>query len=126
MFRTVRSIANPFTRTAILAFAWAHRRTIMRWGRSFWHELKRPGRISPTRLTLIGRVLWAITRDDQLAHARQLRDVRLDGTNLVIDTAPGWKGAARLVDELGEIPGITAITDANGNVLAGTIPTTAR
>jgi hypothetical protein len=125
MFRTLRTAVNPFTRTALVMFAWTHRRTIMRWGRSFWNELRRPGRISPTRLSLISRVLWTITREDQLAQARQLKHVRLDGTTLVVDTTPGWKGTARLVDELDEIPGITAITDAKGNLLAGTIPTTA-
>jgi len=75
---------------------------------------------------LIGRVLWAITREDQLAKARQLKQVRLDGTTLVVDTAPGWRGTARLVDELDDVPGITSIVDARGNLLAGTIPTTAR
>ncbi len=126
MLRTFSKIANPFTRTAIIAFVWTHRRTILRWGRSFWTELRRPGMIEPARLTLIGRVLWAITREDQLAKARQLRHVQLDGTTLVVDTAPGWRGTARLVDELDDIPGITAIVDAKGNVLAGSIVTTAR
>ena len=125
MLRTLRRTVNPFTRTAIIAFAWTHRRTILRWGRSFWNELRRPGRISPTRLTLIARVLWTITREEQLAQSRQLKQVRLVGTTLVVDTTPGWKGTARLVDELDEIPGITSITDARGNVLGGTIPTTA-
>ena len=125
MLRTLRSAVNPFTRTALIAFAWTHRRTILRWGRSFWNELRRPGRISPTRLTLIAKVLWTITREDQLAQARQLKQVRLDGTTLVVETTPGWRGTARLVDELDDIAGITAITDAKGNVLAGTIPTTA-
>lgn len=125
MFRTLRTMANPFTRTALIAFAWSHRRTILRWGRSFWTELRRPGRISPTRLAVIGRVLWTITREDQLAKAKQLRHVELVGSTLIIDTAPGWKGTARLVDELGDVGGITSITDSKGNVLAGTIPTTA-
>ena len=121
----LRTVVNPFTRTAIIAFAWTHRRTIMRWGRSFWDELRQPNRIDPSRLVVIGRVLWAITRDDRLAQARQLRRVRLDGSTLVVDTTPGWKGAARLVDELDDIAGITAITDAHGNVLAGSIAATA-
>lgn len=124
MFRTMRTAMNPFTRTAIIAFVWTHRRNILRWGRSFWNELKRPGRISPTRLGLIARVLWSITREEQLAQARQLKHVRLDGSVLVIDSTPGWKGTARLVDQLGDIPGITAITDPNGTLLAGTVPAT--
>lgn len=125
MFRALRTVANPFTRTAMIAFAWSHRRTIMRWGRSFWSELRQPTRIDPKRLALIGQVLWAITRDDRLAQARQLRHVSLDGTTLVVDASPGWKGTARLVDELGEIGGITAITDTGGHPLQGSIPTTA-
>ena len=124
MFRMMRTVANPFTRTAIIAFVWSHRRTILRWGRSFWNELRHPGRIDPKRLTLIGQVLWAITRDERLANARQLRNVSLDGTTLVVDTSSGWTGTARLVDELSKIKGVGAITDSKGRPLQGSIPTT--
>lgn len=126
MIRRFSTFFNPFTRTAVLAFAWSHRRTILRWGRSLYAELRRPGRIEPRRLQLIARVLWAITSDDELAKARQLREVRLDGNVLVLDTTPGWKRTARLVDELDDIPGIARIVDQHGNLLAGTITTTAR
>ena len=126
MIRRLTALANPFTRTAAIAFAWSHRRTIMRWGRSLYTELRRPGRIEPTRLRTIVRVLWAITSENDLANARQLREVRLDGNVLVVDTVPGWKRTARLVDELDEIPGIARIVDQNGDVLAGSIDTTAR
>jgi len=125
MFRWLRNLANPFSRTALLMLAWTHRRTIMRWGRSFWTELKTPGRIAPQRLTLIGRVLWTITRDEQLAKARQLRHVRLDGDTLVVDTAPNWRGTAHLVDQLATIPGVAAVVDQRGRPLAGSIATTA-
>ena len=118
-------LARPFTRTAMIAFAWAHRQTILRWGRSLWNELRAPRRIDTARLMLISKVLWAITREEQLAQARQLRVVRLDGTNLVIDATPGWKGTARLVDHLEEINGISAIVDTHGRPLAGSLPTTA-
>ena len=53
MLGRFRSIANPFTRAAILAFVWSHRRTIMRWGRSFWNELRRPEPIDRHRLSLL-------------------------------------------------------------------------
>jgi hypothetical protein len=125
MFRTFRTIANPFTRTALIAFTWSQRRTILRWGRSLWNELREPRRIDPTRLMLIGKVLWAITREEQFAQARQLRHVRLDGTTLVVDAAPGWKGTARLVDELSEIEGISVIVDKRGAPLSGSVETTA-
>jgi hypothetical protein len=121
MSRLLRKFANPFGRTALMAFAWSHRRTIMRWGRSFWTELRKPGSIDSDRLRTIGSVLWAITRDDELAGAKQLRQVRLDGNVLVVDTAPGWRGTARLVDELDDVAGVSAITDTRGNVLAGTV-----
>ncbi len=124
MFRLLRGLANPFTRTAMIAFAWSHRRTIRRWGRSFWNELRSPNRIDPSRLMLMGKVLWAITSDDKLAQSRQLKHVRLDGSTLVVDAAHGWQGSARLVDELGGIEGITAITDARGRPLEGSIRTT--
>jgi hypothetical protein len=124
MFRMARRIANPFTRTAILAFAWSHRHAIMRWGRSLWTELRRPGRIEPHRLQQIGRVLWTITRDDTLSGARELREVRLEGDVLVVDATPGWRRTSRLVDTLDAIPGITAINDAHGRPLAGSIDTT--
>jgi hypothetical protein len=93
----------------------------MRWGRSLWTELRRPGRIDPRRLQQIGRVLWAITRDETLSGASELREVRLEGDVLVVDASPGWKRTARLVDALDEIPGITAINDARGHRLAGSI-----
>lgn len=125
MIRALRTAINPFTRTAILAFAWAHRRTILRWGRSFWIELRQPSRIDPARLMLIGKVLFAITRDERLASSRQLKHVSLDGTTLIVDSTPGWKGTARLVDELSDVPGITAITDRKGTPLAGSIPVAA-
>lgn len=126
MIRRVATLFNPFTRTAVLAFAWSHRRTITRWGRSLYAELRRPGRIEPRRLQQIAKVLWAITSEDDLAKARELREVRIDGNRLVVDTVPGWKRTARLVDALAEIPGIAQIVDQDGNVLAGTIRTTAR
>lgn len=123
--RALRTVANPVTRTAIMAFAWAHRRTILRWGRSLWDELRQPTQIEPGRLLLIGKVLWAITRDERLATARQLKRVRLDGDRLIVDSTPGWTGNARLVDELSGIGGISSITDRDGHPLVGTIPTTA-
>jgi hypothetical protein len=125
MFGALSRLANPFTRTAMIAFAWSHRRTIRRWGRSFWNELSSPGRIEPSRLMLMGKVLWAITSDDRLAQSRQLKHVRLDGSTLVVDATHGWKGSARLVDELSRIDGITAITDTRGRPLQGSIETTA-
>lgn len=124
MFRLLRGLANPFTRTAMIALASSHRHSILRWGRSFWNELRSQRRIDPSRLVLMGRVLWAITSDDRLAKSYQLRQVRLDGSTLVVEAKRGWKGSARLVDQLGDIAGITAITDASGRPFVASIETT--
>ncbi len=125
MFRRLRMLFNPFTRTAVLAFAWSHRRTVTRWGRSMWSELRRPGRIEPERVQQIAKVLWAITSNDSLAKSKQLREVRLDGNVLVVDSAPGWKRTGELVDALTDIRGIDRIVDQTGRALSGTIPATA-
>jgi len=126
MIRTVLKGANPFSRMALLTLAFAHRHAILRWGRSLYTELRRPGPIAPRRLQQIGRVLWAITRDDLLSGARQLREVRLEGDVLVVDATPGWKRQARLIDVLSDIPGITDITDPQGRHLVGTINVASR
>ena len=125
MFRRFGMLFNPFTRTAALAFAWSHRRSVARWGRSLMTELRRPGRIEPHRLQQIVKVLWAITGNEALSKSKQLREVRLEGNVLVVDATPGWKRTGELVDVLGDVPGVTRIVDRHGNVLAGTIPATA-
>lgn len=126
MFRRLTMLFNPFTRTAVIAFAWAHRRTIMRWGRSLYAELRRPGPIAPRRLQTIAKVLWEITNVEQLASARQLREVRLDGDVVVVDAAKSWSGTHRLVDVLDGIDGVSAVVDVSGQPLAGSIDTSAR
>jgi len=125
MFRKLTMLFNPFTRTAALAFAWSHRRTVMRWGRSFYTELKKPGKIDPGRLQTIAKVLWEITGDDDLANAKQLRAVRLDGDKVVVDTSAGWKQVTRLVDLLDDIEGVNGVVDTKGNRLSGSIEATA-
>ena len=118
--------ANPLNRATMAGFIWSHRRSIMRWGRSFWHEVKSPSRIDPGRLALMWRVLWTITRDDQLGKAKQLRSVRLDGDTVIVDAASRWKGRSRLVDRLQRVEGVSRVVDVQGDHLPGTIDTTAR
>ena len=93
----------------------------MRWGRSLYGELRRPGRIEPKRLQTIAKVLWEITSVEELAGARQLREVRLDGDVVVVDVSPGWKRTSRLVDLLHGIDGVTGVVDTSGRPLAGSI-----
>lgn len=118
--------ASPINRYAIIAFLMRHRRSILRWGRSLWIELRRPGPIAPSRVATIGRLLWTITRDDDLAHAKQLKSVELDGDTAVVDVAPGWVGTSRLVDRIAAVEGVHRVVDRSGNPLGGSITTTAR
>ena len=114
MFRLLRRFANPFTRTAVLAFAWTHRHEILRWGRSLYTELTRPGRIAPSRLSTIAQVLWTVTSDDSFSKAKELRIVRLEGDTLVLDTNRGWVGTPVLVTKLRDIGDVHRVVDARG------------
>ena len=108
-------------RLALLAFAWSHRRTILRWLRSLWAEIRSPRPLDYQRLRLLGRVLWAITRDDRFSTSEQLRRVQLDGDVVVVDASPGWSGRAHLADELQTIPGVAAVIDRAGRPLEASI-----
>ncbi|MEZ5260072.1 MAG: hypothetical protein R2705_25240 [Ilumatobacteraceae bacterium] len=76
--RLFKTVANPFSRTALIMFAWTHRRTIMRWGRSFWTRLTqrtcRSEADHADRQGLVGDHF----RDPELAGARQLKHVHFD------------------------------------------------
>ncbi|MFZ1489448.1 MAG: hypothetical protein WAS51_05860 [Ilumatobacteraceae bacterium] len=120
MFALLRKVARPFTRTALIAFTWSHRHEVLRWGRSFWLELRR-GPLDLNRLYRLGRVLWHISADETLAGAKQLRIVRIDGDSVVLDTEPGWRGTPRLVMRLHEVGGVNRIVDSVGRELSPAI-----
>jgi hypothetical protein len=118
----LRRLVRPFwlTRTAVLVFAWQHRHEILRWGRTIWAELTRPGKIQPTRLALLGQILWVITSDESIARSKHLKAVRLDGDVLTLDTTRGWQGTPMLVARLGDVRGVSRIVDRSGRDL-GTV-----
>ena len=107
--RLFRRLFNPVTRVAIITWAWNHRHEIRRWGRSLWAELTGPEPISPRRLTTIGKVLWAVATDRQLANARQLRSVRLIGDVVELDVDPRWTRTGRLVSRLEAVDGVREV-----------------
>jgi hypothetical protein len=110
MFKFTRRITRPFTRMALMAFAWNHRTEIQRWGRSIWAELRAPGEISPSRLKTLGTVLWRVSRDPQLTGARQLRSVSLVGDVVELNVDPMWKHTPRLINELRTVNGVTDVS----------------
>jgi hypothetical protein len=105
-----RRSLSPFTRTALLAFAWKHRHSIFRWGRSLWIELSSPMTIAPKRLATIARVLVAVTADSTIANSRHLRQVRLDGDTVILDVDPDWSRTNQLVDRLLDVKGVRQVT----------------
>ncbi|HEY3485688.1 MAG TPA: hypothetical protein VGK49_09900 [Ilumatobacteraceae bacterium] len=114
MFRLFKRALYPFTRTAVLAFVWAHRHEIMRWGRSLYAEITGPGGVTPSRLSTIAQVLWRVTNKQDLSRSRHLKSVRLDGDTLVLDVDPGWRGTPKLVSELSEVNGVRRIVSRTG------------
>ncbi|MGD9703576.1 MAG: hypothetical protein AB7Q42_16745 [Acidimicrobiia bacterium] len=110
MFKFVRRLASPFTRTAIMMWSWNHRHEIQRWGRSIWTELRAPGSISPARLKTLGSILWRVSRDPQLTNAPQLRSVALVGDVVELDVDPTWKHAPHLMNELRGVAGVTEVS----------------
>jgi hypothetical protein len=109
MVSPVRRFMRPFTRTAVMAFAWNHRRSILRWGRTLYLELASPRTISPRRLATIGKVLWAVTSDERIATSSKLRQVRLEGDTVVLDVAPNWDRTNELVERLLAVKGVNQV-----------------
>ena len=110
MFKFTRRITRPFTRMALMAFAWNHRHEIQRWGRSIWAELRAPGEISPSRLKTLGTILWRVSRDPQITGSRQLRSVSLVGDVVELNVDPMWQHAPRLINELRDVSGVSDVS----------------
>lgn len=99
----------PRGRAAVVKLLWSHRHHIGRWGRSLWSELRNPEGISPARLATVGKVLVAITSDRKVSRARELRDVRLEGSTVVLRVASGWTRVGQLSDQLLAIEGVDQV-----------------
>jgi hypothetical protein len=110
MITLTRRVLRPFTRTAILLWAWKRRHEILRWGRSIWTELRSPEPISPSRLKTLGTILWKVSQDSQLTNAAELRSVTLVGDVVEVDVDPSWRHTPRLVSELQAIPGVAEVS----------------
>lgn len=103
-------------RTAIVKLLWAHRHDMSRWGRSLWSEVRNPDGVSPARLATIGRVLVAITSDEKVSSAGELRQVRLVDDTIVLDVAPGWERARSVSDRLLQIKGVRQVMIETGGI----------
>lgn len=104
-----RLLFNPFTRMAIVTWAWNRRHEIKRWGLSLYNEIAGSGKVDPARLQQIAQVLWNVSKDPKLGNAKELRAVRLVGNKIEADVEPDWVYTSRLVNRLSTVRGITDV-----------------
>jgi hypothetical protein len=102
MWKMVRRLTRPISRTMLLVLAWNHREAVALWVRSIATELRVCRRADPSRLRRLGlalsRVSNATSRDD-LAGLRRLRLVEPDtiiveGDGVGVDVAMTALGGA--------------------------------
>jgi hypothetical protein len=109
----------------MITWGWNHRHEIKRWGRSLWNELTSPAPISPSRVSLIGKVLWAVTKDRDLSNAKQLRGIHLSGDVVELDVDRRWNRTARLVSLLQGVDGVREVRIRGQETVPTVISTTA-
>ncbi len=109
MPRRFTTLLNPLSRTALFTLAWNRRHDIFRWGRSLAAELQRPESISPQRLYTVTKVLAAVTSDEGLSGAKELKQVRIEGDTVVLRVDPNWSRVHHLSQRLLQIKGINQV-----------------
>jgi hypothetical protein len=109
----------------MMTWSWNHRHEIKRWGRSLWNELATPTGISPSRVRLIGKVLWAVTKERDLSMAKQLRRIDIVGDVVELDVDRRWNRTARLVSVLQGVEGVREVRIRGQSTVPTVISTTA-
>ena len=110
MFRFTRHITRPFTRTALMVFAWNHRNEIERWVRSLWTELRAPSEISASRLKTLATILWRCEPRSSAHRFASAPQRSLVGDAVELDVDPMWKHTPRLINEVRTISGVTDVS----------------
>lgn len=116
---TGRFVVNPFTRTAVLTFVWAHRHEVLRWGRSLWEHLARRD-LDPATTVRTARVLFAVAGDDRFRNAKQLRRVTMDAGVVDLQVNQRWPLLPVLVERVREVGGVRDVT-VNGAPFVSTV-----
>jgi hypothetical protein len=108
--RLFPKLLRPFSRMALITFAWNHRHEVMRWGRTLYDQLVGRTDVSPARALRTGQLLFAIATDDRLRNAKELRKVTMvdDTVDLTVDER--WSLLPHLVDRVRGVKGVSAIT----------------
>ena len=121
---TGRFIVNPFTRTAIMTFLWAHRHEVLRWGRSLWDHLARRD-LEPAAAARTAKVLFAVASDDRFRNAKQLRRVTMVGGVVDLQVQRRWALLPALVERVAAVNGVLDVR-VNGQAYEAPIEATAR
>jgi hypothetical protein len=106
---TGRFFVNPFTRTAILTFIWAHRHEVLRWGRSLLEHIVRRD-LDPAATMRVTRVLYAVAGDDRFRDAKQLRKVTVDDGVVDLEADQRWPQLPALVETVRSVGGVRDVT----------------
>ena len=116
---TGRFVLNPFTRTAVMTYLWAHRHEVLRWGRSLWEHLARRD-LDPATTVRTAKVLYAVAGDERFRNAKQLRRVTMDDGVVDLQAAQRWPLLPALVDRVRTVDGVREVT-VNGAPFVSTV-----
>lgn len=116
---TGRFFINPFTRTAIVTFLWAHRHEVLRWGRSLWEHLA--GRdVDPAAAVRTAKVLYAVASDERFRDAKQLRRVTMTDGIVNLEADERWSLLPSLILRVRSVEGVREVA-VNGVPSGGPI-----
>ena len=118
---TGRFFVNPFTRTAILTFIWAHRHEVLRWGRSLLEHIVRRD-LDPTATLRAAKVLYAVAGDERFRDAKQLRKVTVDDGVVDLEAEQRWPLLPALVETVRSVDGVRDVTLHGAPYVSRVIP----
>jgi hypothetical protein len=114
--RKVRRTLVPFYRSAIIAFLWANRRDVARWGRFVRRASSRNMRPTKQDLMLEARVRASLSSDPLLRQDPSIRDVRVRDGVVVLETPREWHNKSLAVTRLSQVKGVESVhTAADAN-----------
>ena len=86
MFKFIRRIIRPISRTMLLVLAWNHREAVALWVRTLVAELRDRRRADPSRLRRLGRALTRVSNATSRRDLAGLRRLRLvDPDTIVVE-----------------------------------------
>ncbi len=100
MFKPVRHIIRPAVRTATIAFLWSNRREVMRWARFIWRSARPSSWSAMDDLRVEARVRAALSCDPLLRRNSSIRDIRVRGRVVVLETPADWHNKGHAITRL--------------------------